>query len=159
MCVRVPARPDSVKNFDTQRSNSDSVSSSSEILNHLDEPYYDMVAPEEDYLVTRSDHSSNENVFGSANTLPIDLKTQHSIEPQSPGTSNYVNIEYFIGSSKKNGEVHSSSEDEQEEVAALRRPTTDASSYASSSSLESSTPNPKRKFSHVSFIYTKLSVF
>lgn len=145
---KVPARPDSVKNFDTQRSNSDSVSSSSEILNHLDEPYYDMVAPEEDYLATRSDHSSNENVFGSASTLPIDLKTQHSIEPQSPGTSNYVNIEYFIGSSKKNGEDHSSSEDEQEEVAALRRPATDASSYASSSSLESSTPNPKRKFSH-----------
>lgn len=94
---RVPARPESLKNanFDTHRSNSDSVSSSSEILNNPDEPYYDMVAPEEEYLA-RSDHSSTENVFGSSSTLPLDLKTQHSIEPQSPGTSNYVNIEYFI---------------------------------------------------------------
>ncbi|XP_066156884.1 active breakpoint cluster region-related protein [Euwallacea fornicatus] len=145
---KVPTRPDSLKNhnFDTQRSNSDSVSSSSEILNNLEEPYYDMVAPEED--LTRSDHSSTENVFGSASTLPLDLKTQQSVEPQSPGTSNYVNIEYFIGSSKKGDEDHSSSEDEQEEAPVLRRPTNDASSYASSSSLESSTPNTRRKFSH-----------
>ncbi|KAL1518040.1 hypothetical protein ABEB36_001726 [Hypothenemus hampei] len=145
---KVPARPDSLKNsnFDTQRSNSDSISSSSEILNNPDEPYYDMVAPEEEFL-TRSDHSSSENVFGSSSTLPLDLKTQHSIEPQSPGTSNYVNIEYFIGSSKKNGNDHSSSDEEPEELPPLSRQTNDNSSYASSSSLESTTPNSRRKFS------------
>lgn len=94
---RVPARPESLKNpsFDTQRSNSGSVSSSSEILNNIDEPYYDIVAAEEEFL-PKSDHSSTENVFGSSSTLPLELKTQHSVEPQSPGTSNYVNIEYFI---------------------------------------------------------------
>ncbi|XP_050301687.1 active breakpoint cluster region-related protein-like [Anthonomus grandis grandis] len=143
---KVPARPEPLKNtnFDTQRSNSDSLSSSSEILNTADEPYYDMVAPEEEYH-TRSDHSSTENVFGSSSTLPLDLKTQHSVEPQSPGTSNYVNIEYFI-TTKKND--HSSSEDEHEDPTELRRQTNDNSSYASSSSLESTTPSTKRKFSH-----------
>ncbi|CAG9770578.1 unnamed protein product [Ceutorhynchus assimilis] len=145
---KIPARPDSLKNtnFDTHRSNSDSVSSSSEILNNPDEPYYDMVAPEEEFLA-RSDHSSTENVFGSSSTLPLDLKTQHSIEPQSPGTSNYVNIEYFIQSTKKNGNDHSSSEDEHEELPELTGQTNDNSSYASSSSLESTTPHSRRKFS------------
>lgn len=146
---KIPARPESLRNtnFDTQRSNSDSVSSSSEILNNPDEPYYDIVAPEEDYL-TRSDHSSTENVFGSSSTLPLDLKTQQSVEPQSPGTSNYVNIEYFIQSTKKNGNDASSSEDEQEDLPELSRQANDNSSYASSSSLESTTPSTRRKFSH-----------
>ncbi|KAF7268387.1 rho GTPase activating protein at 1A [Rhynchophorus ferrugineus] len=145
----IPARPDSLKNtlFDTNRSNSGSVSSSSEILNNPDEPYYDSVAPEEDFLA-RSTNSSTENVFGSSSTLPLDLKTQHSIEPQSPGASNYVNIEYFIHNPKKNGNDHSSSEDEQEEQGPLKRPTNDNSSYASSSSLESTTPATRRKYSH-----------
>ncbi|XP_060535891.1 active breakpoint cluster region-related protein isoform X2 [Cylas formicarius] len=140
---KVPVR--SVE-YGTQRSNSDSVSSSSEILTNVDEPYYDIVASEDDYL-TRSDHSSTENVFGSTSTLPLDAK-RDSHEPQSPGTSNYVNIEYFIQSNKKNGNSHSSSEDEQEDIAELRRHTNDNSSYASSSSLESTTPSTRRKFSH-----------
>ncbi|XP_030760725.1 active breakpoint cluster region-related protein-like [Sitophilus oryzae] len=145
----IPARPDSLKNtnFNTNRSNSDSVSSSSEILNNPDEPYYDMVAPEEDYL-GRSTNSSSENVFGSSSTLPLDLKTQTSVEPQSPGASNYVNIEYFIHHTKKNGNDHSSSEDEHEEQVVLKKQTNDNSSYASSSSLESTTPASRRKFSH-----------
>ncbi|ENN73158.1 hypothetical protein HUJ04_008948 [Dendroctonus ponderosae] len=145
---KVPARPESLKNpsFDTQRSNSGSVSSSSEILNNIDEPYYDIVAAEEEFL-PKSDHSSTENVFGSSSTLPLELKTQHSIEPQSPGTSNYVNIEYFI-QSKKLGNEHSSSEDEHEELPDLNRQQNDNSSYASSSSLESTTPSTKRKFSN-----------
>lgn len=63
-----------------------------------DEPYYDMVATDEDFSVVKSNHSSTENVF-SGSTLPLESKrdsTQTVQDPQSPGTSNYVNIEYFI---------------------------------------------------------------
>ncbi|XP_074032954.1 rho GTPase activating protein at 1A [Leptinotarsa decemlineata] len=145
---KVPSRPDSLKSK-TRRSNSDSISSSSEFLTTVDEPYYDRVAPEDDYLV-ESNHSSTENVFSSSSTLLLESKrdsTQNIPEPQSPGTSNYVNIEYFISSSnKKNGNSHSSSEDEQDEITELRRHN-DNSSYASSSSLESNTPASRRKFS------------
>lgn len=45
------------------------------------------------------DHSSTENVFSTSSTLPLSNKNnslQNVQEPQSPGTSNYVNIEYFI---------------------------------------------------------------
>lgn len=90
-------RPDSLKNK-SRTSNSDSISSSSEFLAQ-DEPYYDMVATEDDYSLIKSNHSSTENVFGSSSTLPLDSKrdsSQNVNEPQSPGTSNYVNIEYFI---------------------------------------------------------------
>ncbi|XP_018577820.1 active breakpoint cluster region-related protein [Anoplophora glabripennis] len=145
---KLPTRPDSLKNK-TRRSNSDSVSSSSEFLATVDEPYYDMVAPEEEYNLVKSNHSSIENVFSSSSTLPLDAKrvsTPILQEPQSPGTSNYVNIEYFIQSTKKNGNSHSSSEDEHEEIAELVRHN-DNSSYASSSSLESMTPASRRKFS------------
>ncbi|KAJ8969153.1 hypothetical protein NQ314_001894 [Rhamnusium bicolor] len=144
----LPSRPDSLKNK-TRTSNSDSISSSSEFLATTDEPYYDMVAPEDEYNLIKSNHSSIENVFSSSSTLPLDSKrdsTQAMQEPQSPGTSNYVNIEYFIQSTKKNGNSHSSSEDEHEEIPDLRRHN-DNSSYASSSSLESMTPALKRKFS------------
>lgn len=58
-----------------------------------------MVATEDDYSLVKSNHSSNENVFSSSSTLPLDSKrdsTQNIQEPQSPGASNYVNIEYFI---------------------------------------------------------------
>ncbi|CAH1155600.1 unnamed protein product [Phaedon cochleariae] len=147
---KVPSRPASLK-AKPRLSNRESVSSSSEFLAVADEPYYDMVAPEEEYLV-ESNHSSIENVFSSSSTLPLESKrdsTQILQEPQSPGTSNYVNIEYFIHSNKKNGNSHSSSEDEHEDITELRR-NNDNSSYASSSSLESSTPAPRRKFSHES---------
>ncbi|KAG5885216.1 hypothetical protein JTB14_012238 [Gonioctena quinquepunctata] len=142
---KVPSRPDSSKHK-TRTSNSESISSSSEFLAAVDEPYYDRVATEDDLV--ESSHSSTENVFSSS-TLPLDSKrdsTQNIAEPQSPGTSNYVNIEYFIHSNKKNGNGHSSSEDEQDETPELRRHN-DNSSYASSSSLESMTPASRRKFS------------
>lgn len=94
---RIPVRPDSLKNK-SRTSNSDSICSSSEFL-ASDEPYYDMVATEDDYSLVKSNHSSIENVFSSSSTLPLDSKrdsAQNVNEPQSPGTSNYVNIEYFI---------------------------------------------------------------
>nr|CAH7760412.1 unnamed protein product [Callosobruchus chinensis] len=145
---KLPSKPESLKNK-SRASNSDSISSSSEFLNTADEPYYDMVAPEEDYALSKSNHSSIENVFSSSSTLPLDSKRdskQDIQDTQPPGTSNYVNIEYFIQSAKKNGS-HSSSEDEHDEIAELRRHN-DNSSYASSSSLESMTPASRRKFSH-----------
>lgn len=96
---RLPARPDSLQNVKQRSSNSDSISSSTEYINTADEPYYDMVAPEDEYNSLKSNHSSTENVFSSSSTLPLGAKresTQTVQEPQSPGTSNYVNIEYFI---------------------------------------------------------------
>ncbi|XP_056633946.1 active breakpoint cluster region-related protein [Diorhabda sublineata] len=145
---KVPQRPDSLRTK-PKTSSSDSRSSSSEFLVATDEPYYDMVATDEDFIV-KSNHSSTENVFSSTSTLQIESKrdsTQAVQDPQSPGTSNYVNIEYFIHATKKNGNGHSSSEDEQEDITELRRQN-DNSSYASSSSLESVTPASRRKFSH-----------
>ncbi|CAH1185275.1 unnamed protein product [Phyllotreta striolata] len=144
---KVPKRPDSIK-VKPKTSTSDSRSSSSEFL-VTEEPFYDMVAPEDDFAGAKSNHSSTENVFSNS-TLPLDSKrdsSQASVQdPQSPGTSNYVNIEYFIQVTKKNGNGHSSSDDEQEDIQELRRQN-DNSSYASSSSLESMTPASKRKFS------------
>ncbi|CAH0546403.1 unnamed protein product [Brassicogethes aeneus] len=146
---KLPARPESLKNLSKEKNrsrNSDSISSSSELI---DEPFYDMVAPEEEECVIQSNHSSTENVFSSSSTLPLGSKresTQTIQEPQSPGTSNYVNIEYFIQSTKKNGNDHSSSDEEHEEVAELKKNNADNVSYASSSSLESMTPSTRRKF-------------
>lgn len=96
-CVifRIPVRPDSLKSK-SRTSNSDSISSSSEVI---DEPYYDIVATDDDYSAVKSNHSSIENVFSSSSTLPLDSKKdpiQNVNEPQSPGAANYVNIEYFI---------------------------------------------------------------
>ncbi|KAJ8972782.1 hypothetical protein NQ317_009235 [Molorchus minor] len=142
---KLPNRPESFKNK-TRTSNSDSVSSS-EFPTTTEEPYYDMVAPEDEYNPVKSNHSSTENVFSSSSTLPLELKREMSQEPQSPGTSNYVNIQYFMQSAKENVNNHSSSEDEHEELPDLRRHN-DNSSYASSSSLESTTPAIRRKFSH-----------
>lgn len=147
---KVPARPESLRSLSKQQSNSnsDSVSSSSEFLAAVDEPYYDMVAPEDECVSMRSTNSSSENVFNSSSTLPIGIKREPSQnnEPQSPGTSNYVNIEYFISSTKKNGNGHSSSDDEHEEVLELKKNTLDNISCASSSSFESNTPSSRRKF-------------
>lgn len=58
-----------------------------------DEPYYDIVAPEEqDFNLPESDNSSAENTLSS--TAAFIPKNEKGC--QSPGTSNYVNIEYFI---------------------------------------------------------------
>lgn len=102
-CCRLPVKPvlrssSSVQEQSTTRiSSSESlVSSSYEQLPASEEPYYDIVPAEDE---TTSDHSSTENVFSTSSTLPLASKhnsLQNVQEPQSPGTSNYVNIEYFI---------------------------------------------------------------
>ncbi|KAK9882673.1 hypothetical protein WA026_022724 [Henosepilachna vigintioctopunctata] len=146
---KVPDKPDTHLKKTIQEhssSRSDSLESSSE-LQTADEPFYDLVAGESDSNLQQSDTSSTENVFSTSSTLPLTAKHETVMqEPQSPGTSNYVNIEYFIKCTKGNDNDPSSSEDE-EEIAPLRANTADNGSYASSSSLESSTPSTRRKFS------------
>lgn len=148
---KIPDKPDFTQKKAEPLSNasrSESLESSSEIL-ITDEPYYDLVAAEEESNLQQSDTSSTENVFSTASTLPLGSKHESIVQdPQSPGTSNYVNIEYFIKCTKGNDNDPSSSDDEQELQAAPLSVNVDNSSYASSSSLESSTPSTRRKFSH-----------
>lgn len=129
----------------------DSMLSSNENLNAIDEPYYDIVAPETEGSILKSGSSSTENVFSNSSTLPLHAKNSilsAEIEPQSPEPQgNYVNIEYFI---LKNGGHASEDEDEAFTDGAPMRQGNDSGSYASSSSLESSTPATRRKFSQVS---------
>lgn len=144
----LPAKP-KLKPFAPQGSPKRSASldsnlSSNEQLSPVDEPYYDLVAIE-DEKVDKSEGSSTENVFSSSSTLPLG-KQRNSIEPQSPEpTSNYVNIEYII----KHQLGHDSDGDDEDEDEPPLRKNTDNLSYASSSSLESSTPASRRKFWHV----------
>ncbi|KAI4471199.1 breakpoint cluster region protein bcr [Holotrichia oblita] len=132
-----PARTSSVESLRSTRS-------STEQLSLHEEPFYDIVAPDDASMVT-SINSSSENVFTTASTLPMPavrhtLLQASTLEPQSPDlASNYVNIEYFL---LKKIEAHSSSDDE--DVPELRR---NIDEYNSSSSLDSSTPASKRKYS------------
>ncbi|KAJ3661253.1 hypothetical protein Zmor_005657 [Zophobas morio] len=138
---KIPAKPDIYRNSSFQRKleHRDSIGSSSERVSTPDEPYYDIVATEEqDFNLLESDNSSAENTLSSG----ASFLTKHDKGSQSPSASNYVNIEYFIKSSHQNDNGHSSSD---EEVTEIRHRGSNGS-YASSSSLESSTPFSKRKF-------------
>ncbi|RZC39306.1 active breakpoint cluster region-related protein [Asbolus verrucosus] len=138
---KLPVKPDFYRNssFQGKLEHRESIGSSSERVSTPDEPYYDIVAAEEqDFNLLESDNSSAENTLKSAASfLP-----KHEKGSQSPSASNYVNIEYFIQAACQNDNGHSSSD---EEVSVIRHRGSNGS-YASSSSLESSTPFSKRKF-------------
>ncbi|EFA00987.1 active breakpoint cluster region-related protein [Tribolium castaneum] len=129
---KIPVKPDFSRNNSLQEK-----IEPEERVSTPEEPYYDVVAPEDqDFNLPESDNSSAENT----------LSSQASFMPkkgsQSPSASNYVNIEYFIQASNQNDNEHSSSDEEGTEM----RHRGSNGSYASSSSLDSSTPHSRRKF-------------
>lgn len=117
---RPPAKPIQRSNScrqdsSTRASSVESLESSTEQQDPIDEPYYDSVALDDltqsksiphnstplKHIYAGEKESSSENVFTTSSTLPLPAKrntgSDHLPEPQSPGTtSNYVNIEYFI---------------------------------------------------------------
>jgi hypothetical protein len=145
---KIPVKPEfyridsfqaKLDSFQARLEHRESIGSSSERISTPEEPYYDIVAPEEqDFNTAESDNSSAENTLSSTTSF----MPKHEKGSQSPSTSNYVNIEYFIQGSHQNDNDHSSSD---EEVAEIHHRGSNGS-YASSSSLESSTPFSKRKF-------------
>lgn len=99
---RIPVKPEFYRNdsfqakldsFQARLEHRESIGSSSERISTPEEPYYDIVAPEEqDFNTAESDNSSAENTLSSTTSF----MPKHEKGSQSPSTSNYVNIEYFI---------------------------------------------------------------
>lgn len=92
---KLPAKPDFFRHnsFQAKLEHRESLGSSSERVSTPDEPYYDIVAnDDQEFNLLESDNSSAENTLSSTASFAV----RHDKGAQSPSASNYVNIEYFI---------------------------------------------------------------